>query len=323
MNKNEKSFPPDKIARFYRQIRRIRRVEETIIELYPTDKIKSPVHLSIGQESVSVAVCEALRSTDVVFGTYRGHALYLAKNGSMNAMMAELYGKVDGCARGKAGSMHLVDIPSGMMGTSAIVATSIPQAVGYAFAMKQRRSDAIVVCFFGEGAMDEGVWHESMNFAALKKLPVLFVCENNGYAIYSNVKDRMAGADICARSKSYGVPAFRVENGDTRKIFAQTLLDAAAIREGSGPRFIEAMTCRWRDHVGPGEDRVHRYRSDAELDAWIAADEMKKLGELIPADARAAIDREIEIELSAAIAFAEQSPYPDNREIYDHVFAKS
>lgn len=322
MNKNNTALPPDKIARFYRQIRRIRRVEEVVIELYPTDKIKSPVHLSIGQESVSVGVCEALRPTDIVFGTYRGHALYLAKGGGMNAMMAELYGKADGCARGKAGSMHLVDIPAGMMGTSAIVATSIPQAVGYAFAIKRRRSDAVVVCFFGEGAMDEGVWHESMNFAALKKLPVLFVCENNNYAIYSNVKDRMAGGQVCARAATYGIPAVRIERGDTRQVFAQTAADAAAIRAGSGPRFIEAMTCRWRDHVGPGEDRVHRYRPDAELDAWIAADEMKTLGALLQPAARDAIDREVEAELAAAIAFAEQSPYPDNREIFDHVFAQ-
>ena len=323
MNNNQTAIAPEKIARFYRQIRRIRRVEEVVIDLYPTDKIKSPVHLSIGQESVSVAVCEALRPEDVVFGTYRGHALYLAKGGGMNAMMAELYGKADGCARGKAGSMHLVDIPIGMMGTSAIVATSIPQAVGYAFALKQRKSNAVVVCFFGEGAMDEGVWHESMNFAALKKLPVLFVCENNGYAIYSGVKDRMAGGDVCARAQLYGVPTVRIQNGDTRKIFAQTTVDAAAIRSGSGPRFIEAMTCRWRDHVGPGEDRVHRYRSDAELDAWIANDEMKTLGELLPAATRQNIDREVEAELAAAIEFAERSAYPDNREIFDHVFAQN
>lgn len=321
MKNNDPSISADTIARFYKQIRRIRRVEETVIDLYPTDKIKSPVHLSIGQESVSVAVCEALRPTDVVFGTYRGHALYLAKYGDMKAMMAELYGKADGCARGKAGSMHLVDMKVGMMGTSAIVATSISQAAGYAFALKQRKSDAIVACFYGEGAMDEGAWHETMNFAALKKLPVLFVCENNGYAIYSPVKDRMSSVNICARSESYGIPAARIENGDTRKLYAKVQSDAAAIRAGSGPRVIEAMTCRWRDHVGPGEDRVHRYRPDAELNAWIAADEMKKLGELLPAAKRAEIDRDVEAELAAAITFAEQSPYPEDREIYDHVFA--
>jgi pyruvate dehydrogenase E1 component alpha subunit len=320
MNNKKTPDPATSVAHLYRQIRRIRRVEEVVIDLYPTDKIKSPVHLSIGQESVSVGVCAALAPTDIVFGTYRGHALYLAKGGSMNAMMAELYGKADGCARGKSGSMHLVDVGVGMMGTSAIVATSIPQAVGYAFAIKQRRAPTVVVCFFGEGAMDEGVFHESLNFAALKKLPVLFVCENNGYAIYSNVKDRMANHSICARSESYGIPAVRIEQGNAERIRAQTATDAAAIRSGSGPRFIEAMTCRWRDHVGPGEDRIHKYRPDAELDGWIAADEMKRLGELLGAEKRAAIDREVEDELATAIAFAEKSPYPADREIYDHVF---
>lgn len=315
-----KTLSPADIARFYRQIRRIRRVEEKVIELYPTDKIKSPVHLSIGQESIAVGVCEALQPQDVVFGTYRGHALYLAKGGSMKEMMAELYGKADGCARGKAGSMHLVSKDHHMMGTSAIVASSVPQAVGYAFALKQRKSNAIVVCFFGEGAMDEGVWHESMNFAALKKVPVLFVCENNTYAIYSNVRDRMANFNIRARAELYGIPTALVERGDSEKLFAQVTSDAAAIRGGSGPRFIEAMTFRWRDHVGPGEDRIHKYRPDAELDAWIANDEMKRLGEKIPPKDRDAIDREVEAELAASVAFAEQSPYPEDREIYDHVF---
>jgi len=320
MTQTAKPLSPAEIARFYRQIRRIRRVEEKVIELYPTDKIKSPVHLSIGQESVAVGVCEALQPQDIVFGTYRGHALYLAKGGSMKEMMAELYGKADGCARGKAGSMHLVAVDKGMMGTSAIVASSIPQAVGYAFALKQKKSDAVVVCFFGEGAMDEGVWHESMNFAALKKVPVLFVCENNAYAIYSNVRDRMANFNIRARAELYGIPTSLVERGDSAKLFAQVQTDVAAIRAGSGPRFIEAMTYRWRDHVGPGEDRVHKYRPDKELDDWIAGDEMKRLGDQIPAAARDTIDREVEAELQASIDFAEQSPYPEDREIYDHVF---
>src|SRR5688572_3655012 len=170
--------------RFYRSLYRIRRVEEEIARVYPTDKITSPVHLSIGQEAISVAVCEALRTDDVVFGTYRSHACYLAKGGSLRGMIAELYGKATGVAKGKAGSMHLIDVAAGVMGASAVVASSISQAVGYALAIKMRREDRVVACFFGDGAVEEGTFHESLNFAALKRLPVLFVCENNAYAIH-------------------------------------------------------------------------------------------------------------------------------------------
>src|SRR6266550_5975186 len=148
------------IERFYRALYRIRRVEEEIAAVYPTDKIKSPVHLSIGQEAVSVGVCEALGRDDVVFGTYRSHALYLAKGGDLQKMIAELYGKATGCAKGKGGSMHLIDVDAGVMGTSAVVGTTIPQAVGYAYAMKVQRRDTVVASFFGDGSAEEGAFHE-------------------------------------------------------------------------------------------------------------------------------------------------------------------
>jgi TPP-dependent pyruvate/acetoin dehydrogenase alpha subunit len=309
-------------ARLYRSMYRIRRVEEEIIRLYPTDKIKSPVHLSIGQEAVAAAVCDHLDRSDVLFGTYRGHALYLAKGGDVPRMMAELYGKVDGCARGKAGSMHLVDPSVGMMGTSAVVATGISNAVGAALALKMQKSKAIVVCFFGEGATDEGAWHESMNFASLKKLPILFVCENNFYAIYSHVRDRMAGPGLVARSQAYGIPAEHVEDHLPMKLHERAGAAIDAIRRGEGPRFIECMTYRWRDHVGPGEDRVHKYRPDAELDAKILNDNLRIVGDLLSAGQRSAIEADEDKRISDAIAFAEASSFPEDREVYDHVFAK-
>jgi TPP-dependent pyruvate/acetoin dehydrogenase alpha subunit len=308
-------------ARLYRSMYLIRRVEEEIIRLYPTDKIKSPVHLSIGQEAVSAAVCDHLEKSDVLFGTYRGHALYLAKGGDVPRMMAELYGKVDGCARGKAGSMHLVDPSVGMMGTSAVVATGISNAVGAALALKMRKSKAIVVCFFGEGATDEGAWHESMNFASLKKLPILFVCENNFYAIYSHVKDRLAGPGLQVRSQAYGIPAELIEDHEPMKLHERAGAAVAAVRRGEGPRFLECMTYRWRDHVGPTEDRVHKYRPDAELDAKIEGDNLKIVGDLLPADQRKSIEAAEEKRVADAIAFAEASTFPEDQEVYDHVFA--
>jgi TPP-dependent pyruvate/acetoin dehydrogenase alpha subunit len=308
-------------ARLYRSMYLIRRVEEEIIRLYPTDKIKSPVHLSIGQEAVSAAVCDHLDRRDVVFGTYRGHALYLAKGGDVPRMMAELYGKADGCARGKAGSMHLVDPSVGMMGTSAVVATGVSNAVGAALALKMQKSTAIVVCFFGEGAADEGAWHESMNFASLRKLPILFVCENNYYAIYSHVRDRLAGPGLQVRSRSYGIAAELVEDHEPMTLHERAGAAIAAVRRGEGPRFLECMTYRWRDHVGPSEDRVHRYRPDTELDAKIEGDNLRIVGELLPAALRRSIEADEERRVAEAIAFAEASSFPADQEIHDHVFA--
>jgi len=311
----------DPAARLYRSMYLIRRVEEEIIRLYPTDKIKSPVHLSIGQEAVSAAVCDQLEKSDVVFGTYRGHALYLAKGGDVPRMMAELYGKVDGCARGKAGSMHLVDPSVGMMGTSAVVATGVSNAVGAALALKMQKSNAIVACFFGEGATDEGAWHESMNFASLKKLPILFVCENNFYAIYSHVRDRMAGPGLRARSKAYGIEAEMIEDHEPMKLHERAGLAVAAVRRGEGPRLLECMTYRWRDHVGPTEDRMHKYRPDQELDAKIEGDNLKMVGDLVSAGLREAIEAAEEKRVAEAIAFAEASTFPADQEIHEHVFA--
>lgn len=309
-------------ARLYRSMYLIRRVEEEIIRLYPTDKIKSPVHLSIGQEAVAAAVCDHLNKSDVVFGTYRGHALYLAKGGNVPRMMAELYGKVDGCARGKAGSMHLVDPEVNMMGTSAVVATGISNAVGAALALKMQKSEAIVVCFFGEGATDEGAWHESMNFASLKKLPILFVCENNFFAIYSHVRDRLAGPGLLTRSRAYGIEAEHVEDHEPIKLHERAGEAIAAVRRGEGPKFIECMTYRWRDHVGPGEDRVHRYRPDAELDMKITNDNLKIVAALLTDHVRKAIEAEEDKRVAEAIAFAEASQFPEDREVFDHVFAR-
>jgi TPP-dependent pyruvate/acetoin dehydrogenase alpha subunit len=308
-------------ARLYRSMYLIRRVEEEIIRLYPTDKIKSPVHLSIGQEAVAAAVCDHLERTDIVFGTYRGHALYLAKGGDVPRMMAELYGKADGCARGKAGSMHLVDPQVGMMGTSAIVATGISNAVGAALALKMQRSRAIVVCFFGEGAIDEGAFHESINFASLKQLPILFVCENNFYAIYSHVRDRLAGPGVLARSEAYGIGAEHIEDHEPMKLHERAGAAVAAVRRGEGPRFLECMTYRWRDHVGPGEDRLHKYRPDAELNTKIENDNLQIVGSLLPAGVRKSIESAEEQRIAEAIAFAEASAFPEDKEIFDHVFA--
>lgn len=308
-------------ARLYGKLYFIRRFEESLIENYPSDKIKSPVHMSIGQEAVSVGVCDALAADDVVFGSYRGHALYLAHDGDAKAMMAELYGKVDGCARGKAGSMHLIDTAHGVMGSSAIVATNIPLAVGHALAAKLRGEKRLVAAFFGEGAMDEGAFAESLNFAQLKRLPVLFVCENNKYAIYSRIEERMANPDPLSRPRALGMPAAAVESHDVFEIRAAAVEAVARIRAGEGPQFLEYATYRWRDHVGPGEDRHIGYRTDEELDDWIGKDEVARVAALLEPGERRVIEAEAEAALAAAIEFAEASPFPAGAELAEHVHA--
>lgn len=307
--------------KFYRSLLLIRRVEEEIARVYPTDKIQSPVHLSIGQEAVSVGVCEALQPDDVVFGSYRSHAFYLAKGGDLNRMIAELYGKATGVAKGKAGSMHLGDVAHGVMGASAVVATTIPQAVGYAYALKLQRKKNLVVSFFGDGAVEEGVFHESMNFAALKKVPIIFICENNLYAILSHQRARQPLDNICDRARAYGLPARRIEDNDLLEIHRAVGDAAASIRAGQGgPYFFECRTYRWRDHVGPGEDFHLGHRTREEAQPWIANDPLKKMGALLDREIREKIEAEVEHHIRAAFEYAQGSPFPDYEELYTDVF---
>jgi TPP-dependent pyruvate/acetoin dehydrogenase alpha subunit len=315
---------PADLERVYRSLRRIRRVEEEIARVYPTDAIKSPVHLSIGQEAVSVGICEALRPEDAVFGTYRSHALYLAKGGDLRAMVAELYGKATGCAKGKGGSMHLVDVAAGVWGASAVVGTTIPHAVGYAYALHLRREPRVVASVFGDGAVDEGVFYESLNFAALKRLPVLFVCENNGYAIHTHQRLRQHRADACARAAALGLPVERIEDGDVLRIAAAARAAVDRLRgSDAGPWFLECWTYRWKEHVGPGDDWHLGYRDPAEAAPWIARDAVAGMGERLAPAARAAIDAAIEAEIADAFAFAEASPFPDAAELWTDVVGAS
>ncbi len=320
--------------KFYHALYRIRRVEEEIARLYPSDKIKSPVHLAIGQEAVSVGVCETLQPHDIVFGTYRSHALYLAKGGNLNQMFAEMFGKVTGSAKGKGGSMHLIDRPHGVMGASAVVGTTIPNAVGYAYALKyqQKRNgqnaapsdtpnDTIVVSFFGDGAVDEGVFHESMNFAALKALPIIFICENNFYAIHTHLRQRQKNTDIAGRAQSYGMLAQSIKSNNAVEIYEKVNEAVQALRSGQpGPYFFECWTYRWKEHVGPGEDYQMGYRTEAEAQPWIEKDEVMRMRALVAPDAITKIEAAVEAEVAAAIDFAEKSPFPELDELYRDVY---
>lgn len=315
------------LLRLYHSLRRIRRIEEEVARVYPSDVIKSPVHLSIGQEAVSVGVIDVLDTSDVVAGSYRGHAAYLAKGGSLKGMLAEMYGKSTGCAGGKGGSMHLIGPGVNMLGASAVVGTHIPMAAGYALTLKRERrarpsaAGRVAVVFFGDGATEEGVFAETLNFAALHQLPLLLVCENNGYAIHTPLEKRWATRRLCERVESYGIPAQLVEDGDVLRIRTLAGRAVAAMRDGGGPQFLECHTYRWREHVGPGEDYEAGYRPRAQLQAWIDNDQVERLGGLIDGAARLRIDQEIEQEIAEAVAFAEASPFPEVKDLFTHVYA--
>ena len=308
------------ITKLYRSIKRIRRAEEVIAEIYPTDRIKSPVHLGIGHEAIQVGICENLEKNDIVFGYYRSHPLYLAKGGDLNSMMAELFGKITGCAKGWGGSMHLVSLEHGVMSTTAIVASSIPNAVGYAYALKLQNSKQIVVSFCGDGATEEGVTSESWNFAALHKLPILFVCENNELAIHTKRSQRQAVLDICGRAEANGVPATFINQYNTETIYKTAGELIEKIRNGQGPQFLEVIASRWLEHVGPNEDFKLGYRSEDEVTPFREQDEIERLGSLLDQQVKSEIDQEIENEINQAIEFAESSQFPQKEELLKYVY---
>jgi TPP-dependent pyruvate/acetoin dehydrogenase alpha subunit len=305
----------DLFQELFRQALRIRLVEETVADLYPSDRIQSPVHLSIGQEHIPVSVCRALEPSDCVLGSYRGHALYLAKGGNLNAFFAELFGKQTGCGKGKAGSMHLSAPEVGMMGSSAIVASVLPHAAGIALAAKIRKTDQVVACFFGEGATCEGIYHETLNFARLRRLPLLFVCENNGLAIHTRSRDILSFS-VVEHATSYGIKATGIPDGmDMIRVFEETRTAVETLRSGNGPVLLEIATFRFRQHVGPAEDFDLGYRKRSELAPWLERDPLVKRHDL-----RAMFEPDIREEIDAAIAFAEGSPFPDATQLMADVY---
>lgn len=319
-------YSQDLLARLYKRMSLIRRFELRLAEIYHTDAIKSPIHLSIGQESIAVGICDSLENDDIVSNTYRCHATYIAKGGNLNAMMAELFGKSTGCAGGKAGSMHLIDIQNGVLGASAVVGTTIPIATGYALAMQMQAKEIgrqrIVVAVFGDGGIEEGCFYESINFAALHKLPIIYVCENNRLAIHSPLEKRWATQKICERVETFGIETYKINNADIFKIRETLSKVVNAIRkQGEGPVFIECETYRWFEHVGPRDDHSDAYRDFAEYQRWKDNDQITRLASLLNKDILCRLDDEITAEIKAAEEFAEQSPYPAAEELYTNVYA--
>lgn len=298
---------------FY-QAMRIRMVEEKIIELYPSDLIQSPVHLSIGQEAVAVGVCANLNLDDWIFINYRGHAFYLAKGGPMPEFFAELMGKKNGQSKGKAGSMHLASPREGIMGASAVVGSSISHAVGAALMSKLKNEKRIFVSNFGDGALEQGVFHESMNFASLYKVPVLFLCEDNNLAVHSPKSERQSFS-LKSLVGSYNIPFYEIEEGyDFIKVQEESKIVIDNLRKSNTPVFLKINTARYKEHVGPGEDFSAGYRNESELDNW------KKLDPLLT-DKNLYDEFFVKIknEIEEAVHFGMNSPLPDREDLLSDV----
>ena len=296
--------------KLYRDMLRIRRLEERIKAMYHLREMRSPPHLCMGHEAVAVGVCAALRAADAVFPYYRSHGWYLAKGGDLKAMMAELFGRKTGCSGGWGGSMHLIDLSAGVMGTSAIVAGTISHAAGVALTFRMRGEDSVAVAVFGDGATEEGVFHETMNFAALRKLPVIFVCENNLYATNTHIRDRQAQTEIYRHAERFGIPGIQADGNDVAAVHTQATQALARARRGEGPTLIEFHTYRIFEHCGVSEDGDLGYRAPEEVDFWRARGPIERGRHLVTDEELAQMTEEIDAEIDAAWSHARSAPWP-------------
>lgn len=320
---------PDLSRHLLREMMRIRAVEETIAERYSEQKMRCPTHLSIGQEAPAAAAGAVLLATDMAVSGHRAHAHYLAKGGNLPAMIAEIYGKVTGCSRGKGGSMHLVDETVGFMGSTAIVGGTVPVGVGLALSRAIAARGEIVCIFMGDAVMETGVFYESANFAAVHRLPVLFICENNLYSVYSPLEVRQpTGRSLAHTAAAMGLTAV---SGDGNDVLASyELIKAAAdrARSGQGPQFVELATYRWREHCGPNYDNAIGYRSEEEFEAWKALDPIARLtnslllGGTIDPSWIEALTRNIRAEVDKAFDFAEASAFPPASDAFTDLYSK-
>ncbi|MDW8264748.1 MAG: thiamine pyrophosphate-dependent dehydrogenase E1 component subunit alpha [Gemmataceae bacterium] len=318
------------LRRLFVQMLRIRLVEEGIAEHYPAQQMRCPVHLCIGQEAVAVGVCAHLRPQDLVMSGHRSHGHYLAKGGDLKAMLAELHGKVTGCCGGKGGSMHLIDLKAGFLGATPIVASTIPIAVGAAWGSRLRGEDRVVVVFFGEAATEEGVFHEALNFAALKRLPVVFVCENNLYSVYSPLSVRQPpGREVFQLARGHGVEAHQGDGNDLLTVYDLAGGAIRRTRDGRGPVFLEFKTYRWREHCGPNYDNDLGYRTHEEFQSWVERCPIRRLETHLVQEGicqQSELDRirmEIEAEFADALRFAQESPFPPATALLEHVYAEA
>jgi TPP-dependent pyruvate/acetoin dehydrogenase alpha subunit len=315
------------IFNIYSQLLRIRKIEEVIAERYTEWEMRCPVHLSIGQEAIPVGVSMHLSIEDHVYSNHRSHGHYFAKGGNLKKMIAELYGKETGCCGGRGGSMHLIDLDVGFMGSTPIVGGTVPLAVGDAWSSVLKGEKRVSVIYFGDGCFEEGVIHESMNFATLHKLPVLFVCENNGYSVYTKLNDRQSSREIIDIANAHGIQTHNADGNDVLDVMEASYNAIEGVKNGEGPQFLEFSTYRWLEHCGPFDDDNLNYRPQGELSTWKAKCPVEKIKKHISKKyincerQFKLIEKEIYLEIDQAFEFAINSKSPSTDTLDKHIYA--
>lgn len=317
----------NKMVAMYTKMLTIRRFEERMLEQQAAGALPGGVHTYIGEEAVAVGICAHLRSDDYITSTHRGHGHIIAKGGEAKLMMAELFGKKTGYCKGKGGSMHIADFSIGILGANGIVGGGLPIATGAGLAAKLRGSDQVAVCFFGDGAASQGTFHEAVNLAAVWKLPVVYVCENNKYAVTTPAAKVISVEDVADRGAAYGIPGVAVDGQDVMAVYEVAEAAVKRAREGGGPSLLECKTYRFMGHMGGADPVGDGYRRQAELEEWQRRDPISSFAaslqerDLLTSEEATGIDAKIKAELDQAVAFAEQSPLPAPEEALEDLFA--
>ena len=314
----------DKLVEMYKRMLEIRFFEEKVFDLYAQNLVPGTIHLYLGEEAVAVGVCSALKRDDYITSTHRGHGHCIAKGAELKRTMAEILGKKTGYCKGKGGSMHIADFTIGMLGATAVVGAGLPIAVGAGLSAKLRKTDQVVACFFGEGASNQGTFHESINMASTWKLPVIFVCENNLYAMGTRQSRVMNIENIADRAVAYGIPGAVVDGNDVLAVYETTQKAVERARKGEGPTLIECKTYRHKGHsrVDPA-----KYRPKEEVEEWLAKDPIKRFKEkllqtnTLTESEIQQIEKEVSDEIEEAVKFAMESPYPAPEEALEDVYA--
>src|SRR4030067_1791114 len=316
---------PGQMVEMYRTMATIRLFEGRLPDLYVTG-FTGLTHLYTGQEAVAAGVCANLRREDYITSTHRGHGHVIAKGSELKFMMAELFGKKTGYCKGKGGSMHIADVDLGILGANGIAGGGIPIAVGAALSSKMRKTDQVTVCFFGDGASNNGTFHEGLNFASVHRLPVVFVCENNLYGISVSQKQHQAIKDISIRSVAYNMPGITIDGNDVLAVYQTSGEAIQRARAGEGPTLVECKTYRWRGHYEGDPNQGRRYRTLEEIQAWIKKCPIKRFEEklvkekVLNKNKMMHIRNEVEGKIEEAVTFANQSPFPDPQDIYEDVY---
>lgn len=326
MAQRENCTDPILCREAYRRMRLIRRFEERVIQLVNANEIAGTTHEYIGEEAIAVGVCSMLDQADVITSTHRGHGHIIAKGGDVKRMMAELFGRSTGYNRGKGGSMHIADLALGIYGANGIVAAGVPIAAGAAWASKIRKTGQVAVAFFGDGGANQGVLHETMNIASIWKLPIIFVCENNQYAVTTSCTYATAGPGISHRAAAYGFPGYLVDGMDVEQVMSRVLEAVDRARSGDGPSLLECKAYRFQGHFTAERALKLTYRLQDEIDLWREQDpivqwarKLEERGVLLSED-RTAVDDSVETLLEEAVSFARSSEWPCADESFAHMY---